>query len=165
MARRSRPLRGMIIGTVGGLVASWAMEKFQRKWPEWTGQPAEGEGAPATHKAADRVSVALRGKRVATKDMAAAGEAVHYATGAAMGAGYGLLNELAPRASKGFGTGFGTAILVLLDQIANPALGLSKKPSAYPLKTHLFGFASHLVYGAALEGTRRVLGGRRRAAA
>ncbi len=161
MARRAHPLRGIIIGTISGLVASWAMEAFQRRL---SGQSSDG-GASATHKAADRASEVLRNKEVAPKDKTAAGEAVHYATGTALGAGYGVLNELTPRASAGFGTGFGAAVTVLLDQLTVPALGLSKKPTAYPLKTHAFGLASHLVYGAALEGMRRLLGGRRRAGA
>ena len=84
--RRARPIRGMIAGTLGGLAASWAMSAFQKQWAARVGAP-EANGAPATHKAADRVSVALRGKRVAPRDKKAAAEAVHYATGAAMGAG------------------------------------------------------------------------------
>lgn len=160
MARRARPFRGMIAGTLGGLAASWAMSAFQKQWAARMGAPSAG-GAPATHKAADRISVAMRGKKVAPKDKAAAGEAVHYATGAAMGAGYGLLNEITPRASKGFGTGFGTVTTALVDQILVPRLGLAKGPKAYSPKTHAYGYLSHIVFGVALEATRRLLGGRR----
>jgi hypothetical protein len=145
---------------LGGLAASWAMSAFQKQWAARVGAPPSN-GAPATHKAADRISVAMRGKKVAPKDKEAAGEAVHYATGAAMGAGYGLLNEITPRVSKGFGTGFGTITTAIVDQFLVPRLGLAKGFKSYSPKAHAYGYASHLVFGLALEATRRLLGGRR----
>ena len=32
-----------------------------------------------------------------------------------------------------------------------PALGLSKWPAEYPVSTHLYGLASHVVYGLTAE--------------
>ena len=37
-----------------------------------------------------------------------------------------------------------------------PALGLSKPPTEYPLSNHLYSLASHFVYGASTEATRRL---------
>jgi uncharacterized membrane protein YagU involved in acid resistance len=50
---------------------------------------------------------------------------------------------------------FGTGLFVAADEVAVPALGLSKSPREYPLSTHLYGLASHLVYGFTAEYVRR----------
>ncbi len=57
--------------------------------------------------------------------------------------------------SKGLLPGllFGTALY--LDELAVPVLGLSGKPSEYPLASHLYGLMSHLVYGLSAEVARR----------
>jgi uncharacterized membrane protein YagU involved in acid resistance len=46
---------------------------------------------------------------------------------------------------------------LVADEVTVPLLGLSKGPSQYPLSTHLYAFASHLVYGMTAEYSRRAL--------
>ena len=41
---------------------------------------------------------------------------------------------------------------VLVDEGANPVLGLTPPATAYPLVTHVRALAAHLVYGVALGG-------------
>ena len=56
---------------------------------------------------------------------------------------------------------FGAALWAISDEVAVPALRLSKGPQAYPLRTHAMALASHLVYwrhdraGAALVAVGR----------
>jgi uncharacterized membrane protein YagU involved in acid resistance len=48
-------------------------------------------------------------------------------------------------------------VWLLADEGIVPALGLSKGPKDYPLSTHAYAFASHLVYGIATEVVRSAL--------
>ena len=42
-------------------------------------------------------------------------------------------------------------------KISVPLLGLSKGPTEYPVSTHAYALASHLVYGVTAEMSRRAL--------
>ncbi|MEI9926519.1 MAG: DUF1440 domain-containing protein [Sphingomonas sp.] len=86
---------------------------------------------------------------------------VHYVAGAVLGGIYGVITEYRPEASAGFGSAYGMATSALLDEIAVPAAGLGPSLADTPIETHAYGAASHLVYGAVLEGVRWLLAGRR----
>lgn len=73
------------------------------------------------------------------------GMAVHYAFGAANGVLHGALSEYKPKARVEGRTAFGAGLWAVADEIAVPALGLSKPPRVQPASTHLYGLASHLV--------------------
>lgn len=47
----------------------------------------------------------------------------------------------------GQGLAFGLAFFLLVDALADTALGLAKPPQAYPWQTHARGLAGHLVFG------------------
>lgn len=91
------------------------------------------------------------------------GPIVHYAFGAAAGALYGAVAERSPGATAGAGMPYGTALWVAADELGLPALGLARKPTEYPLSRHASAFASHLVFGLAVEGVRRLLRGKTQA--
>jgi len=158
-------LKGLVAGTVGGLVASWVMEEFQTAWTKAAEarQHSQGDGPegeqqePATVKAAEMISEKILGHQLAKEKKDIAGAAVHYATGGASGAIYGAAAELAPHLTAGAGIPFGTAVWLLVDETAVPLLGLSKGPTEYPLSTHIYALASHFVYGLTTDITRRVL--------
>ena len=143
-------------GIAAGLVASAAMAAFQSAASKLL--PDDGED-PSTVKAADAVSEAATGAQVPEPYREASGEMVHYVVGAVMGGIYGVLTEYRPDASAGFGSAYGIATSTLLDEAAVPALDLG--PDEAPVETHLYGVASHLVFGIVLEGVRRLIGGRR----
>lgn len=121
----------------------------------------EGEGDPATVKAADIASETVTGEAVPEPWRKPSGQAVHYLVGATLGGIYGVVTEYRPEASAGFGGAYGVATSALLDEAAVPAAGLGDAPWHTPLSTHAYGLASHLVYGVVLEGVRALLGGRR----
>jgi putative membrane protein len=169
--RQRRIARGVLVGMAGGLVASWTMDEFQALWSkaaqrlqrngrqrQQQGQgESQAEAEDATMKAADRLSRNLLGYPLSTEAKKKAGPVLHYAFGAAMGAVYGIASELFPEAAtRGFGTGFGAALFALADELAVPAFGLSGKATDAPLSSHVYGLASHLVYGATTEGVRRL---------
>ena len=173
-------LKGVVAGTIGGVVASWVMDEFQAVWIKATEpiQYSQGNGSnessssiqgkeqsqaegeeqqPATVKAAEMISEKIFGHQLAKEKRKIAGVAVHYATGAASGAIYGAAAEVAPNVTVGAGIPFGTAVWLVVDETAVPLLGLSKGPTAYSLSTHIYALASHLVYGLTTDMTRRVL--------
>jgi len=112
---------------------------------------------PATVKAAQEISEGVLGHKLTAREKGTAGEAVHYAMGASSGLIYGVAAEIEPLTTVGAGMPFGTAVWLIADDVAVPALGLSKSPTAYPLTTHAYAISSHLVYGLTTEVTRRAV--------
>lgn len=171
--------KGIAAGLVGGLIASWTMNEFQAAWTKVAGfeksdgaqsmQPSEGQnqGQPsndnkedqddATVKAARAISESIFGHELKEREKEAAGAAVHYAFGTATGGLYGAVAEFLPEVTAGAGLPFGTVFWIAADETAVPLLGLSKPPSEYPVSTHVYAFASHLVYGLTAELVRRGL--------
>ncbi|TRW14210.1 DUF1440 domain-containing protein [Glacieibacterium frigidum] len=154
------PVRGALAGVLAGLVASLAMTGFQAGVAEMFPDALGGGGEPATEKAADKVSRAATGEDVPDDVKPAAGEAVHYGFGAALGAAYGIAAEYGDAVRTGGGTLFGAATALIADDIMVPALGLGGPPTETPPATHAYAIASHLVFGLVLEATRRLLRGR-----
>jgi len=160
MARRTkRALKGALAGAAGGLVASYAMNLFQAGLSKLTSrngqqQPSQQSEEPATVKAAERVSENVFKHTLREEEKGPSGSLVHYLFGTAVGGAYGALAEKSATARVGYGILFGSVLWFLSDEIAVPALGLSKGPKQYPVKTHASALASHLVYGAATELVR-----------
>ncbi|MES2754087.1 MAG: DUF1440 domain-containing protein [Pseudomonadota bacterium] len=145
----------ILAGLVAGLVASAVMSGYQAATAGLFGQDQSNDD-PANVKAADDASKATTGKPVTQKRRQQAGSAVHYATGAALGIFYAVLVLYWPLAACLFGVAFGVAVAVVLDDLVVPAFGWGPWPWATPLNTHLYGLTAHAVFGAALEGVRRL---------
>jgi putative membrane protein len=179
---RNDPLKGMIAGAAGGLVASWVMNQFQALLSRMThrgerphgaqslqqGSPRHGVARELQERGLDRaadnaavraavvVSDRLFGLELAEREKREiAGAVIHYAFGVATGGLYGAIAELKPATTTGAGLPFGAAVWLITDEIIVPALGLSKPPTKYPLSTHAYSIASHLVYGLTTEIVRR----------
>lgn len=179
--------KGLAAGLVGGLVASWTMNQFQALWsklsaggeqspgerfsqssPQSGGQREQSQGAQpprgggeeqddTTVKAASAVSEGIFDHKLTKNEKKIAGPAVHYAFGTSVGGLYGAVAEAAPEITAGAGLPFGAAFWLVADETAVPLLGLSKGPAAYPLSTHAYALASHLVYGLTAELVRRAV--------
>jgi putative membrane protein len=180
-------LKGAVAGLAGGLLASWAMglfmtvvkkatqscersreaslkeeeprEEFGRQsGHERSGQAQEGGGEEnPTVKVATIVSENVFRQPLPEDKKQAAGTAVHYGFGGILGAIYGGAAEVAPEVTVCAGTGYGAAVWLGADEIAVPALKLSKPPQEHPLSVHIGSLAAHLVYGLTLEGTRQAI--------
>jgi hypothetical protein len=151
------PLRGALAGVAGGLVASAAMNGFQAAWQAVAGSSASGGGEPATVEAAENVAQSAGEAPIPEQSKSAAGNTVHYAFGAALGALYGLAAEYVPSVTAARGATFGIGSMLLFDDAAVPAAGLGEPPTESSLGTHVYSAASHLVYGGALESVRRLI--------
>jgi len=169
--------KGIVAGIAGGLVASWTMNQFQAAWTRLAEgtekphgaqsmKPAQGsnengqdskEDENATVKIAEAISEGVFGHELQESEKKPAGAAVHYAFGTASGALYGALAEVAPQVTTAAGIPFGAAFWLLADEVSVPLLGLAKGPTEYPLSTHAYALASHLVYGATAELSRRAV--------
>lgn len=169
--------KGLAAGLIGGLVASWTMTQFQNvlsKLSEEGGGESQDEGAStqdaqqsqgggegenddATVKTASAISENVFDHKLTKSEKQVAGPAVHYAFGTTMGGVYGVAAELAPVTSVGAGLPFGAIFWLVADEGAVPALGLSKSPTEYPLSTHAYALASHLVYGLTTEAVRSLV--------
>jgi hypothetical protein len=171
--------KGLAAGLAGGLAASWTMNQFQAVWTKTEGfgkahgaqsaQPIEAQEPAqcadqkkenqddATVKAARAISENIFGHELKESEKEIAGAAVHYAFGTAIGGLYGTVAELTPELTTGMGLPFGAAFWLVADETAVPLLRLSKPPAEYPVSTHVYALASHLVFGLTAEFVRRKL--------
>ncbi len=154
--RRANLARGVIAGVAGGLIASYAMNRFQKAWITLASEGDGKKAKPATLKVADAVSKAATGKLVPDKAQDAASSAVHYLTGAALGALYGAAAETWPVVAKGAGVAYGTAAWLAVDEGLVPLMGFGPPADEVPAKTHAFGLVSHAVFGMTLDLVRRL---------
>ena len=178
-------LKGLAAGLVGGLIASWTMNRFQDVWnelarspssvdesqpvaegresgqsPQQTQKKSDEEQDDATVKTASAISEGIFDHKLTKSEKKIAGPAVHYAFGTSVGGLYGAAAELAPEVARGAGLPFGAAFWLVADETALPLLGLSMGPTAYPVSTHVYALASHFVYGLTAELVRRTVRGR-----
>ena len=93
--RSTRVIRGALCGAVAGVIASFAMDRFQAVAGSLLS--TGGGGEPATERAADAISRRILGREVAPSAKPLAGQAVHYALGAALGVIYGVVAEFEPQ--------------------------------------------------------------------
>jgi uncharacterized membrane protein YagU involved in acid resistance len=167
------PVRAILAGITGGLVASWVMNEFiagpgkkltkaiqtpeQRQQAEQQ-QAQHADEPDATMKAADAITAAATGGRHLTYEQEQkGGPIVHYAFGALVGGVYGALAEYSPLVRSGFGTNFGTVLFAGADLLAVPTLHLSQPLSEQSTASLATPLAAHLVYGATTELVRRII--------
>ena len=169
-------LKGMVAGLAGGLLASWTMNQFQAAWTRiaeggekshgaQSMKPSDGsqgeqdshEQDDATVETAKAISEKVFGHELQESEKHPAGAAVHYAFGTLSGGLYGVLAEVTPQVTTAAGLPFGAGFWLLADEISVPLLGLAKGPTEYPVSTHVYALASHLVYGVTAELGRRAV--------
>jgi len=127
-------LKGLAAGLIGGLVASWTMNRFQDVWMKIAGSQSSGaessrqaeaqesgqglqqtqmksdeESDDATVKTASAISEGIFDHKLTKGEKKIAGPAVHYAFGTSVGGLYGAVAELAPEVTAGAGLPFGAA--------------------------------------------------------
>ena len=170
--------KGLVAGLAGGLVASWTMNQFQSAWTRAAAgaekshgaqsmQPAAGssgnetqdtiEPDDATVETAKMISEGVFNRELKESEKEPAGALVHYAFGTASGGLYGALAEFSPAVTTAGGVPFGAVFWLIADQISVPLFGLKEGPSEFPPSTHVYSFASHVVYGVTVELSRRAL--------
>lgn len=176
-------LKGVAAGMISGLVASWTMNQFQSLLSKLAEGEERGHGAQsmqqgtpqhgigrelqkrnseeadddAAERTANAISEGVFGHKLTETEKDTAGIAVHYAFGTITATLYGAFAELLPEVTSGAGAPFGAFVWLTADEMATPALGLSKSPAEYPPSIHAYALASHIVYGLTTELVRRAV--------
>jgi uncharacterized membrane protein YeaQ/YmgE (transglycosylase-associated protein family) len=154
-------------GAIAGAVATWVMDRVTGQLYRTESRAAFLREKRAQRRGlypADRLAdgVARRfGRRLSRREARRWGHATHYALGILPGVLYGLFRARAPWLARGRGLLYGFALFALEDELANPLLGTSAGPLAYPLQAHARGLVGHLVLGAITDVVIDVLGGQR----
>jgi uncharacterized membrane protein YagU involved in acid resistance len=166
MSRRS-PLGAFCGGLVAGFAGALAQSLFFSCTRKLAPEPSTPEFEPAepeqrtempTQTVARRMTEQLA-RRGPLEHGAGAAQAVHFAFGSAWGGLYGLVAGTLPSTATLKGSvAFGTLVWLISDDIILPAFRLSAWPHHYPVKTHLYAIAAHVVYGAAVAATFAALG-------
>lgn len=144
-----------VAGIVAGVAATAATTLYQLAAAPAFGM-GDSDADPANVQAAQDASVAVTGDPLPPPRKDAAGSAVHYATGTALGIGYAAAAAAVPRVTAGFGVPFGLAVAVVLDDLLVPAFGWGAWPTDTDAATHAYGLTTHAVFGAVLEGGRQL---------
>jgi len=162
--RRKTPIRALVEGIIAGAVGAGVQSLFFRATSRITPKPPEGAfdppepeqaGESALETVARRVveDLAQRGPLDAERK-ARLGNVMHYGFGAAWGGLYGILRASYPRLWRPSGVAaFSLGVWALSDNLILPAFKLSAWPHRYPLRSHGYAAAAHLVYGAGVAGT------------
>jgi putative membrane protein len=162
--------KGAATGALAGLVGSWTMNQFQgalskvnarlKPQPQSSAEPqpqSQPDNEDATMKAAERIAEGLLHRHLSKPEKQKLGPLVHYGFGTVAGAVYGAVAEVNPRASAGHGILFGSVLFAGADEIAVPALHLSRPATDYPVSTHAQALAAHCVYGLSTETVRELV--------
>jgi putative membrane protein len=99
----------------------------------------------------------MSGSPLLPERMTLAVQAFHWSFSIGVAALYGAIVELYPKASIGYGIGFGMVLLLLTHETMLPFFGLSLPWAQIPLKEHLSEIFTHALFGLSVEFTRRLV--------
>ena len=146
----------LLKGALAGVAATWLMDQATTWMYSAEGEQArqrenEARGEKTAYEsAAERMAGAV-GRELTDDERAQAGTAIHWGTGIAAAAAYAALRHRVPGVSAARGAVFGMAFFLLVDELMNPALGLTPGPQAFPWQTHARGLGGHVVLGLTTE--------------
>jgi len=158
-------------GVLSGFVASWLKALSERRLqgvaesllPATAGQKEEVGADPSGHPQnmppaviIGRLAWVLGHARLTDSQRIRAQGLVHYGFGAGLGAAYGAAGRRWPTTTRGAGTLAGLAIYAGTHGLVLPALGIQRPPWRLAPAAVAWESASHVVFGAALEGARRL---------
>ena len=148
---RRRLVADVASGAAAGIAAALATSLFQGAWtklrlPPTTSPPAE----PPTEALAAVVFREFTGAALTGNGKIVAGEAVHYAMGAALGVAYVLGLRNWPAIAAGQGAAYGLGIWATVEEGGLALLKLKPPPWQVEPAEHVFAASSHLVFGVVL---------------
>ena len=161
---------------LAGLVASWVKAFSEPRLqivaesilPPSPAQKLEVGADPSGHPQnmppaviVGRAASALGHARLTDGQRVSAQRVIHYVFGAGLGVAYGGVTKRWPAATRGAGTVAGLAIYAGTHGSLLPALGIQRPPWRLAPAAVAWEATSHLVFGAALEAARRLVGGSR----
>lgn len=149
-------------GALAGLAATWVMNRvttflYGREGEEAREREQEAREGRMSYGVAAEKAVSMVGGELSEEDRKKYGSALHWVLGSAAGATYAVMRDRIPGEGIRRGLLFGTAFWAAVDEGANPVLGLTPGPGAFPWQTHARGAAGHLAFGATTDLTLRLL--------
>jgi putative membrane protein len=171
-----RGSRDAVDGVLVGVLASWVkafteprLQVFaERLLPPSIAQKQEVGADPGGHPenmppavVVGRVARALGHAELTDGQRVRAQRVIHYSFGAGLGVAYTATANRCTAVSPGAGALAGLAIYAGTHGSMLPALGIQRPPWRLAPAAVAWEATSHLLFGAALEGARRVLGARR----
>ena len=153
---KPNPRKGLLAGAVVRLTACFAMSQFHSAFQKLESSDQDKQ-EDSTVKTASAVSQRIFHHELTPQQKKIAGPAVHYGFGASIATFYGAAVELVPVLRTGWGMPFGVAVWLGAHVITVPALGLSEPVTRSTPRREAVEFGAHLVYGAVVEGVRRLL--------
>lgn len=150
------------IGLIGGYVGTQVMERASMKLYELESEEdrkreEEIRPGPPYEIAARQTTQALGIELSDEQLQKIAIYGFHYGLGMGWGPVYTLLRRWTDLDPVPAGLLSGAAMSIVVDEGMTPLLGFSAPNRAYPLSTHLRGFAAHLVFGLAVAATAETL--------
>jgi hypothetical protein len=163
---------GLAAGIIGGIVATWVLDKYQQGALQATRHAESAFDADpvlsrrqedqlrsqqrAHAQAAERIAKSTFGKGLSRNQRRNAAPILHYAIGALAGGAYGFAVEILPVVRRGYGTGYSNLLFLGGSQAMLPWLNLGVRQKIPPA-IHANGLSAAVVYGAVLETTRRIV--------
>jgi len=163
----------MIDGVLVGVLASW-VKAFseprlqgvaERVWPPSPEQTLEVGADPSGHPEnmppaviVGRLATALGHDELAPAQRVRIQWVIHYSFGAGLGVAYTAAAGRWMVVRRGAGALAGLAIYAGTHGSVLPALGIQRPPWRLPSAAVVWEAGSHVLFGAALEGTRRAVG-------
>ncbi len=163
MGRRNDGVaREVVKGAVAGLAATWVMDRvttavYERQDPRARRREERVRGGKTAYTIAAEKAARVAGVKASKRQLRAAGQVIHWWLGAEAGISYALARRRMRSAGRLKGLGFGSGFWLVVDEIANPLLGLTKGPRAFPWQAHARGLAGHLAFGVTAHLTLSVL--------
>jgi hypothetical protein len=162
MNTRSPAVLEILKGAVAGAAATWAMNRattwlYERQPREARERENEARGGQSAYATAAESLAARTGLELDENQKSTAASTIHWATGIIAGMKYAVLRHLWPGVRAGGGTLYGTGFFLVMDEMMNPALGLTPGPQRFPWQTHARGLAGHLVFGIVSDCALRLL--------
>lgn len=150
----------LALATAAGYVGTKAMEPvsmklYQLQDEQSRSQEDQARPGPPYEIAAREIS-ALLGVRIEGASLHRASMAMHYGLAVGWAPVYALLRRRGGMSPLAAALAGGASMSLLVDEGLTPALGFSAPNEAYPLVTHLRGFAAHLVFGLAVAAVYEV---------
>jgi hypothetical protein len=155
LTRASAAAADLVAGIAAGLAAALVMNLFQSAMAGMVGQDQSSE--TVAMKAADAVSEEVAGAPVKPRLKSGADAFLHYATGAIAGGIYGVVSGMVPSLMAGRGLLYGALLWMVADEGLVPVLGLAPPSNQVKLADRGLGLSAHLVFGLALDFSRRQL--------
>ena len=150
------------VGVIGGYVGTQVMERVSMKLYELESDEAQRQedearpGSPfviAARKTTEALGLELSGEQLQKVAM----YGFHYGLGMSWGVPYTSLRRWTNLNPISSGLLTGALMSILVDEGLTPLLGFSTPNRAYPLVTHLRGFAAHLAFGLGVAGTAEAI--------